>query len=91
MHLDSMIATNAFTEKDLQIFTGIASQAAVAIQNARLARKIEHEAKTRAQFQRLLSPNLVEQVVQGKLQLEKGGALRRGHACSSPTSAASPR
>ena len=38
MHLDSMIATNAFIEKDLQIFTGIASQAAVAIQNSRLAR-----------------------------------------------------
>jgi adenylate cyclase len=75
MHLDSMIATNAFAEKDLQIFGGIASQAAVAIHNSNLARRIEHEAKTRAQFQRLLSPNLVDQVVQGKLQLEKGGAL----------------
>src|SRR3954471_12748259 len=75
MHLDSMIATNAFTEKDLQIFGGIAGQAAVAIHNSNLARTIEHEAKTRAQFQRLLSPNLVDQVVQGKLQLEKGGAL----------------
>jgi adenylate cyclase len=75
MHLDSMIATNAFGEKDLQIFGGIASQAAVAIHNSQLAREIEQEAKTRAQFQRLLSPNLVDQVVQGKLQLEKGGAL----------------
>jgi adenylate cyclase len=75
MHLDSMIATNAFVEKDLQIFGGIASQAAVAIHNSNLARTIEHEAKTRAQFQRLLSPNLVDQIVQGKLQLEKGGAL----------------
>src|ERR1700761_5085584 len=76
MHMDSQIATNAFTEKDLQIFTGIASQAAVAIQNARLAKKIEEETKTRAQFQRLLSPNLVEQLVAGKLHLEKGGELR---------------
>ena len=76
MHLDSQIATNAFTEKDLQIFTGIANQAALQIQNARMAKKIEEEAKTRAQFQRLLSPNLVEQVVAGKLQLEKGGELR---------------
>src|SRR3954465_1875421 len=75
MHLDSMVATNAFVETDLQIFGGIASQAAVAIHNSNLARKIEHEAKTRAQFQRLLSPNLVVQVVQGKLVLEKGGAL----------------
>ncbi len=75
-HMDSQIAANAFTEKDLQIFTGIASQAAVAIQNARLAKKIEEETKTRAQFQRLLSPNLVEQLVAGKLHLEKGGELR---------------
>jgi adenylate cyclase len=75
MHLDSMIATNAFVETDLQIFGGIAGQAAVAIHNSHLARTIETEAKTRAQFQRLLSPNLVDQIVQGKLQLEKGGAL----------------
>jgi len=75
MHLDSMIATNAFVEKDLQIFASIASQAAVAIHNSNLARQIEQEAKTRAQFQRLLSPNLVDQVVTGKLQLEKGGKL----------------
>jgi Adenylate cyclase, family 3 (some proteins contain HAMP domain) len=75
MHLDSMVATNAFGEKDLQIFASIGNQAAVAIRNAMLALKIEHEAKTRAQFQRLLSPNLVEQVVAGNLQLEKGGAL----------------
>src|SRR5262249_15132865 len=68
-HMDSQIAANAFTEKDLQIFTGIAAQAAVAIQNARLAKKIEEETKTRAQFQRLLSPNLVEQLVAGKLHL----------------------
>lgn len=75
MHLDSMVATNAFGEKDLQIFAGIGNQAAVAIHNSMLAVKIEQEAKTRAQFQRLLSPNLVDQVVAGKLQLEKGGAL----------------
>jgi adenylate cyclase len=75
MHLDSMIATNAFIEKDLQIFASIASQAAIAIHNSSLARQIEQEAKTRVQFQRLLSPNLVDQVVKGKLQLEKGGAL----------------
>ncbi len=76
MHMDSMVATGAFGEKDLQLFAGIASQAAVAIHNSMLARKIEHEAKTRAQFQRLLSPNLVDQVVAGKLQLEKGGAMQ---------------
>jgi adenylate cyclase len=72
-HMDSMLATGAFTEKDLLLFTGIATQAAVAIQNHRLAKKIEHEAATRAQFQRLLSPNLVDQIVTGALELNKKG------------------
>ena len=76
MHLDSQIATNAFTDKDLQIFTGIAAQAAVAIQNARLAKKIEQEAQTRAQIARLVPPNIVEQVIAGELVIEKGGKLQ---------------
>ncbi|MDZ4697711.1 MAG: adenylate/guanylate cyclase domain-containing protein [Deltaproteobacteria bacterium] len=75
MHLDSLITASAFGEKDLQVFSGIAAQAALAIHNAYLAKRIEQEAGTRAQFQRLLSPNLVEQIVQGKLHLEKGGKL----------------
>ena len=74
MHLDSMVATNAFAEKDLQLFSAVGAQAAAAIHNAFLAREIEQEARTRAQFQRLLSPNLVDQVVAGKLTLDKGGA-----------------
>ncbi len=76
MNLDSQIATNAFSEKDLLIFTGIATQAATAIQNARLAHKIEFEAKTRAQFQRFFSPGMVQQMVEGKLQLDGVGETR---------------
>lgn len=75
MHLDSQIATNAFTEKDLQICTGMAAQAAIAIQNARLATRIEKEAQTRAQYSRLISPAVVEQLVKGELTLERGGRL----------------
>ncbi len=75
MHLDSQIATNAFTEKDLQICTGMAAQAAIAIQNARLATRIEQEAQTRAQISRLVPPSVVEQVVKGELSIEKGGRL----------------
>ncbi|MFC1791481.1 adenylate/guanylate cyclase domain-containing protein [Gemmatimonadota bacterium] len=75
MHLDTQVATNAFTEKDLQIFTGIAAEAAIAIQNARLATEIEREAETRSQLSRLISPAVVEQVVAGELTLERGGRL----------------
>ncbi len=76
MHVDSMLATGAFTERDLLLFSGIATQAAVAIENNLLANKIEHEASKRAQFQRLLSPNLVEQIVSGQLTLNQGGTRR---------------
>ena len=76
MHLDSQIATNAFGEKDLQLFTGIAQQAAIAIQNARLAYKNEWEARTRAQFQRFFSPGMVQQMIEGKLKLDGVGESR---------------
>ena len=75
-HVDSMLASGAFTDKDLLLFSGIATQAAIAIQNFRLAKKIEHEAATRAEFQRLLSPNLVDQIVSGQLTLKSGGDNR---------------
>ena len=75
MHLDSLFTSNAFTEKDLQICTGMAAQAAISIQNARLATRIEKEAQTRAQISRLIPPSVVEQVVKGELTIEKGGRL----------------
>ncbi len=76
MNLDSQIATNAFGEKDLRVFTGIATQAAIAIQNARLAHKIEFEARTRAQFERFFSPEMVKEMVEGRLQLDGVGETR---------------
>ena len=75
-HVDSMLASGAFTDKDLLLFSGIATQAAIAIQNFRLAKKIEKEAATRAEFQRLLSPNLVDEIVSGSLALDQAGANR---------------
>ena len=74
--LDTQIATNAFDEKDLHILTNIANQAAIFIENIRLARKLEDEAVTRENLQRMLSPNLAEQVISGKLEVKKGGESR---------------
>ena len=39
MMLDSQIAANAFTEKDLQLFQNVANQAAIAVQNSLYAKK----------------------------------------------------
>ncbi len=73
IHLDSLFTSNAFTEKDLQICTGMAAQAAIAIQNARLASRIEKEAQTRAQIGKLVPAAVVEQVLKGELKIERGG------------------
>ncbi|MBN1652206.1 MAG: FHA domain-containing protein [Deltaproteobacteria bacterium] len=77
MVLDTQVATNAFTEKDLQLTQVLANQAAVAIQNSIYAKKIEEEALTRERFQRLLSPAIAELVVSGEVEVAKGGQLRQ--------------
>jgi adenylate cyclase len=76
LHLDSLIATAAFSEKDLQILDGVAAQAAQAVDNAYKAKQIERSALARRDFERLLPPEVVEQVVNGGVRLERGGELR---------------
>lgn len=74
--LDSQVAANAFTEKDLLLFQNIANQAAVALQNTLYAKKLEKEAVTRERFQRLLSPAIAEQVISGAVEVKKYGEVR---------------
>jgi adenylate cyclase len=76
MVLDSQIATNAFTEKDLQLFQNVANQAAIAIQNSLYATKLEQAAITRGRIQKLLSPAIADQVLDGGIEINKGGELR---------------
>lgn len=74
MHLDSRQRIGAFVEKDLQLLKSLAGQAAVAIANTRLLRKVEEDAKTRNQLSRFLAPHIVEQMVSDKGQgIVKGG------------------
>ena len=77
IHLDSTKRINAFGERDLQVLQGVAQQAAIAIENSQLVERIEAEAKTRQRFEKMLSPNLVERVVSGELQIKRGGELRQ--------------
>jgi adenylate cyclase len=76
MLIDSSVAVNAYTEKDLHLLSNIANQTAQFIKNAQMAIKIETGATTRERFQRLLSPDLAELVVSGELSVEKGGENR---------------
>jgi adenylate cyclase len=66
-----------FQPKDLELITAVGNQAAMFIENLHLAKKIEQEIVTRERFSRLLSPNVAEQVISGKLEVKKGGQLVR--------------
>ncbi len=72
---DTRERTNAFSEKDLKVLSGIASQAAIALENFELGRKIEQEAVTRAELSRFLAPAVAEAVVSGKVELLRVGRL----------------
>ena len=75
IHLDSTVERGAFTEKDLQILTGFARQAAMLINHHRLLKKMEEELLVRQKLHRLFSPQLVEEVLNGQVKLEKGGKI----------------
>jgi adenylate cyclase len=75
IHLSSTSLAGAYGEKDLELLRAIAQPAALAVANARLRRKIEEEAATRAELSRFLSPALVEKAVNNELDLTKAGDL----------------
>ncbi len=64
-----------FQQKDLEIVTSIAAQAAMFIEINILGKKIEQEIVNRERFSRLLSPNIAERVLSGELEVKKGGQL----------------
>jgi len=64
-----------FQQKDLEIVTAIANQAAMFIEINILGKKMEQEIVNRERFSRLLSPNVAEKVLSGELAVKKGGGL----------------
>lgn len=77
LHVDSLISTGLFTEKDLSALGAVARQAAISIDNVLMQGKIKEETAAREQLSRMLSPNIVDQIVAGELPMERGGSLRR--------------
>jgi adenylate cyclase len=63
----------SFKAKDLELLTAVGNQVAMLISNTLLAHKVQQEIMTRDQFSRLLSPNVADQVISGKLDIKKGG------------------
>lgn len=76
LHLDSSIKSTIFTEKDLQLLSSFAMQAARAIRYSQLVEQKEEETVTRDRLSRLLPASIVDQVLSGNADLVRGGDVR---------------
>src|SRR5437588_981760 len=68
VQVDSPIHIGSFTEEDLDLLTALANFAAVAIERAQLAEKIEEEKKIRSRMERYHSPAVVDEIVKGSIR-----------------------
>lgn len=73
INLDTSLITGAFVEKDLQILTGFARQASFTLQQARMIEEMRKNAIIRDNLRRIISPHLINDVMSGKIQLQKSG------------------
>ncbi len=73
IYVDSRKAQHRFTEEDLELFEAVASQSAIAIENAQLTEKMIEEERRRANLERFLSPRVVDQVLRSPGVIELGG------------------
>jgi len=75
IYLDSQLTAGAFADKDLGLLNGFGRQAAQALVHQRLMEQRERDLIARGQLARLLAPSLVDQVMSGEVELERGGTL----------------
>lgn len=62
LYLDSLKQGGLFTDEDLEFLTAFANQAAIALDHAHLARRLEEEAVLRNAYQRFFPPDVVRQL-----------------------------
>jgi len=62
-----------FTREDIDLLDTLADEAAVAIENARLAEQMKKEETVRTNLSRYLSPQIVDQIVKNDVEVNLGG------------------
>jgi adenylate cyclase len=78
IYVDARRHDVAFSEEDLELFTALAAQAAMAIDHVRLYDQLVDAEKKRSEFGRFLSPSIVEQIMREDATIELGG--QKAHA-----------
>ncbi|MBI3269048.1 MAG: FHA domain-containing protein [Planctomycetes bacterium] len=78
IQIETKSREHAFTPEDLSLLTALAGQIAVVIRNSELAVEAASSAAQRENLSRFLSPQLVDEVVKGKLSVALGGTEKKG-------------
>ena len=73
IYVDSRSLEHRFTGEDLELFEAVASQSAIAIENAQLTEKMIEEERRRSNLERFLSPRVVDEVIRSPGVIELGG------------------
>lgn len=73
LQLDNRLSSGAFKQDDLELLTSICNLASMAIENAKLFQNIQVETRRRSDFERFLSPSVVEQVMRGEVKISESG------------------
>jgi adenylate cyclase len=76
LYVDSLTATNTFTDEDLQFLVAFSGFAAIGIKNSRYAEQIRREATVRSNFERYFAPNVAADIVQQDAAIRQGGERR---------------
>jgi adenylate cyclase len=73
VYVDARKAGSAFEEEDLELFASMASQSAMAIENAQLTEKMLEAEKKRANLGRFFSPAIVDAIMSEQGTVSLGG------------------
>ncbi|MBI5367121.1 MAG: FHA domain-containing protein [Planctomycetes bacterium] len=78
LQIETKSRDQAFTVDDLELLNAVAGQVAVVITNAELAQEAAASAAQRENLSHFLSPQLVDEVLTGKLAVSLGGSEKKG-------------
>lgn len=62
LYVDNLSLSNLYTQEDLEFLTGLANQAAIAIDNANLYQRIQAEAVMRVKLERFFPPAVTQKI-----------------------------
>jgi adenylate cyclase len=78
LQIDTPDRGKAFAKEDLELALAVSQQAAIALSNAQLLKKVVEEATTRGNLMRFLPGPVAQQVIDGKLDIALGGRTCHG-------------